>query len=188
MLFLIRKLRSPEEEKGGDQKDQKEQEQTTTVKALSKALEEARANEAAAKAEAEKLKTENGELVASIIDGGKKPNEAEQPPKKPDIPALREKLYGKKGKNLTNLEYIESTLQLRQAVIDEGGIDPFLPVGMNIKASESDIEKAEAVAQILGECVKEAKGDSGVFTALLQARIAKDSPALTQHLKKLGIA
>ena len=103
-----------------------------------------------------------------------------------DIKACREKLYGPKCSELSNLEFCETTLKLREAIIKRDGIDPFLPRGANIKPTDYDTQRAQAVADVMAECIKEANGDSGVFTALLQAKTNNDSPALVAHLKKVG--
>ena len=95
-------------------------------------------------------------------------------------------MYGPKCSELSNLEFCKLTLELREDIIKRDGVDPFLPHGANIKPTENDVERAQAVADVIADCIKEADGDSGVFTALLQARTNNDSQALTAHLKKIG--
>ena len=151
-----------------------------------KALKEAREN-SVPKADYEKLQKENKELVAQIINGeGSVGGGQQTPPQEADVEALREKLYGPKCSELSNLEFCKLTLELREAIIKRDGVDPFLPHGANIKPTENDVERAQAVADVIADCIKEADGDSGVFTALLQARTNNDSQALTAHLKKIG--
>lgn len=194
-MKLVRKFMYPDPagEQGGTPKAKEEKpksetkpEETDNV-ALAKALQEARAN-SVPKEEYEKLKDENKKLVSEIINGGDNAGNGQQdvPPQEADIEALREKLYGPKGSELSNLEFWKYTLELRDAVIKRDGIDPFLPHGANIKPTEFDAERAQAVAKVVKECIDEADGDSGVFTALLQSKINNDSQALTAHLKKIG--
>lgn len=186
-MNLVRKMYAPDAEvKGAEETKVTEPESPSTVE-LAKALKEQKEN-SVSKAEYEKLQQENRDLIAQVINGGGASDSGQGTPKEQvDIEQLREELYGPKGQQLNNLEVIEKTLQLRDAVIAKDGIDPFLPVGANIKPTDFDAERAQAVADVLAECVKEADGDSGVFTALLQSRLANDSIAFTNRLKKLGI-
>ena len=190
-MKLVRKYYCPDaEQKGKKESETKPEEQPVEEEssslALAKALKEQQEN-SVSKEEYEKLRKENKELVAQIINGEGAGNGQTPPPEEADIDALREKLYGPKSSELTNLEYCEIALQLRRAVIERDGVDPFLPHGANIKPTEYDAQRAEAVAQVIQECIDEADGDAGVFTALLQSKINNDSPALTAHLKKMGL-
>lgn len=193
-MKLVRKFMFPDAEgaQGGEpapegkKKSEVKPEETDKV-ALAKALKEAREN-SVSKEEYDKVVAENKALVSEIINGGDGAGNGQQevPPQEADIEALREKLYGPKGAELNNLEFWKYTLELRDAVIKRDGVDPFLPHGANIKPTEFDAERANAVAKVVKECIDEADGDSGVFTALLQSKINNDSQALTAHLKKIG--
>ena len=184
-MLLVK--RSPDEDQAnaGPKPDKKPEENSNLE--LAKALKEAREN-SVSKEDYEKLQQENRDLVNQIIngEGGAGNGQAKAPKTEADIKALREKLYGPKSSELTNLEFCDLTLQLRDAVIEVEGIDPFLPHGANIKPNDLDVERAQAVADVMKQCIQEANGDSGVFTALLQARTNNDSQALTAHLKKIG--
>ena len=175
----------PAKEKGG----QKPQEDNEKI-ALAKALKEAREN-SVSKEEYEKVRAENKRLVSEIIngEGGADNGQQKAPEKDPDtvIKELREDLYGSKSSELSNLEFWEKTLALRKAVIEKGDPDPFLPVGAKISPDEDDVSKANNVAEVVEECIKEADGNSEVFTALLQSRTNNDSPQMVLRLKKLGI-
>ena len=172
---------------GGDPKpeEKKEKKSEQSNVELAKALKEAREN-SVPKAEFEKLQKENKELVAQIINGEGNVGNGQPTPEKVDIKALREDLYGPKGADLSNLDFWKKTLQLRNAVIEQEGYDPFLPHGAKIKPNEQDVERAEAVAKTVEKCIEEANGNSEVFTALLQAETANDSPSFLAHLKKIG--
>ena len=194
MLFvrgLLKLFPDPKGEGQGDpkpeeKKDKKPEENSNLD--LAKALKELREN-SVSKEDYEKLKEENKKLVAEVINGeGGAGNGQATPPHDldADIKAYREKLYGPKASELSNLEFCETTLKLREAIIKRDGIDPFLPHGANIKPTDLDTQRAQAVADVMAECIKEADGDSGVFTALLQARTNNDSQALTAHIKKVG--
>lgn len=116
-----------------------------------------------------KLQTENKKLLDALVNGQQIDIEPEE---KPDINELRRKLFDKDG-NLSNLEYIDTALKLRKALIDAGERDPFLPYGDRVNVTAEMYDKAQAVADGLQECVDFADGDSGIFTAQLQ-RITKD--------------
>ena len=194
-MKLVRKLMFPDAEgpQGGDPKVEEKKksevkpEETDTV-ALAKALKEARENTVSKEAY-DKVVAEKEALVSEIINGdgngnGQKPNPEQQ---EASIEELREKLYGPKCSELSNLDYWKYTLALREKVIDSGDPDPFLPVGSKISPTTEDVEKANNVADVVQQCIEAAEGNSEVFTALLQSRMNPDSPQLTLRLKKLGI-
>lgn len=111
-----------------------------------------------------KLKEENAKLLKSLING--ETLEGVAVPEKPDIEELRKDLYN--GIDLTNLDYVSKTLELRDEIIAGGGKDPFLPWGEKISPTQQDIEAAERVAKVLRECIDYAEGDSLRFTSELQ--------------------
>ena len=168
----------------------KPNEEDTDKVALAKALKEAREN-SVSKAEYDKVVAENKKLVSEIINGDEHDGSGQHkvPEKDPDtvIKELREDLYGPNCSELSNLEYWTKTLALRKAVIEKGEPDPFLPVGAKISPDEDDVVKANNVADVVEQCIKEAEGNSDVFTALLQSRTNNDSPQMVMRLKKMGI-
>lgn len=117
------------------------------------------------KADYDKLKKENQELLDSVLNGAEYENPA--PEEKVDINKLREDLFA--GDN-NNLEFVEKALKLRTELIEKGEPDPFLPVGKQITPTDDDIASAERVAKVLQECVDYAQGDSQIFTTELQRR------------------
>ena len=172
------------EQKTEKEKNEKKPEENSNLE-LAKALKEAREN-SVSKQEYERLQQENKRLVSEIINGEGNVGNGQPTPEKVDIKALREELYGPKGADLSNLDFWKKTLQLRNAVIEQEGYDPFLPHGAKIKPNEQDVERAEAVAKTVEKCIEDANGNSEVFTALLQAETANDSPSFLAHLKKIG--
>ena len=190
-MLLVKKIllfkRSPENEQtNGDPKPSEEKPGQQDNVALAKALKEMR-EKTVSKEEYERVVNENKKLVSEIINGdGGAGDGQSNPPEKADIKALREELYGPKGSDLNNLDFWAKTLALREAVIEQEGYDPFLPHGAKIKPNEQDVERANAVAKTVQKCIDEANGNSEVFTALLQAETANDSPSFLAHLKKIG--
>ena len=174
-------------EGGGDPKPEekeKEKKPESSNVELAKALKELKEN-SVSKEDYEKLQNENKELVAQIINGEGGGN-GQPTPEKVDVKVLRDELYGPKGADLSNLDFWKKTLQLRQAVIEQEGYDPFLPHGAKIKPNQQDIERAEAVAKTVQECIDKSEGSSEIFTAMLQQETANDSPTMIAHLKKIG--
>ena len=117
----------------------------------------------------EKLEEQNKQLLDAIINGNGDPDDKDKAEVLPSIKELREDLYGGK-KHLSNLEYWEKTLALREALMAQGETDPFVPAGKRITAENSDFEAAERVATVVKECIEYAKGDSAIFTSELQRR------------------
>lgn len=123
----------------------------------------------------EKLKQENKELLDTLINGGQV--EMIDPASKPSIEELRKGLFSKEAadKGMTNLEFVTKSLELRDAIIESGGTDPFLPVGKGIELTRDDYEAAEFTAQQFQECIDIAQGNSEVFTAELMRRTVDNS-------------
>lgn len=190
-LKLVMKLYAPDpdEGKGKEPSDPKpeEKEPEEDKVSLAKALKEAREN-SVPKSEYEKVVAENKQLVSEIINGGGEGNGSATPETtKVSVEELREKLYGPNCGELSNLDFWKYTLQLRDEVIKRGEPDPFLPIGAKITPTDADVESANRVADVVQECIKEADGNSEVFTALLQGKTNGDSIQMQMHLKKLGI-
>lgn len=95
----------------------------------------------------EKLKQENKELLDTLINGGQVTNIMEAPTK--SIQEMRNELFSKEAadKGMTNLEFVSKSLELRDAIIESGGTDPFLPVGKGIDITRDDYEAAEFTAE-----------------------------------------
>lgn len=121
----------------------------------------------------DKLKNENKELLDALVEG--KQIELPEQEKAPDVNELRKELYNPDNE-LSNLDYVSKTLQLRKAVMDAGGQDPFLPIGDRVTVTSEMIDQAQTVADVLQECVDFAKGDSGIFTAEVQRRTKDTMP------------
>lgn len=121
------------------------------------------------RSEYEKLKAENKKLINAVVNG--QPSEELQPAKhsQKDIDDLRNKLFNSE-KDLSNLEYISAAVELRDALMENGQPDPFIPVGKQISPTRDDIEIAEKCAQVYKECIEFANGDSEVFTNELMRR------------------
>ena len=118
----------------------------------------------------DKLRLDNKRLIDALANGTQLEGKVE-----PKIDAVekrnevRSKLFSK-GSNLNNLEDCKTAVELRDALIENGEKDPFLPFGHNVVATVSDHETAERVANVMRECIDYADGDSDIFTNELQRR------------------
>ena len=121
----------------------------------------------------DQLLNEKKQLIEALKAGNQITEVVEEKPV--DINELRYELYGKPEQSMSNLEYITKTLQLRNAIIEAGGEDPFMPNGSGYTYDKTDAEKAAYVAQVFQECVDYAEGDDQLFTQELMRR-TKDDP------------
>ena len=98
-----------------------------------------------------------------------------------DVQELRNELF-KENSELTNLEFIEKSLKLREALLKEDpSNDIFVARGHNISPTQADYDTAERVAEIYAECVDYANGDSELFTQELMRRT---NDAMPQHARR----
>ena len=122
------------------------------------------------RSEYEKLRAENKKLIDAVVNG--QPGQEEQvvvKHTKEQIDDLRNDLFNS-PRELNNLEFITKAMELREALMENGEPDPFLPVGKQISPTRDDIEGAEKVAQVYKVCIEYAEGDSEVFTNELMRR------------------
>ena len=122
------------------------------------------------RSEYDKLRAENKKLIDAVVNG--QPGQEEQvvvKHSKEQIDELRNDLFNS-PRELNNLEYITKAMELREALMENGEPDPFLPVGKQISPTRDDLEGAEKVAQVYRECIDYAEGDSEVFTNELMRR------------------
>ena len=132
------------------------------------------------RSEFDKLQKENTALLQALADGGQIDLAEEEEEAAPDVKELRNKLFSM-DEDLTNMEYVETALKLRKALMDSGEADPFLPIGSSREVSnrelESEQEAADRVAEGLQHCLDYAEGDSSIFTSELSRIIREDSGA-----------
>ena len=122
------------------------------------------------RSEYDKLRAENNKLIDAVVNG--QPGQEEPAVvkhSKEQIDELRNDLFNS-PKELSNLEYVTKAMELREALMENGEPDPFLPVGKQISPTRDDLEGAEKVAQVYRECIDYAEGDSEVFTNELMRR------------------
>ena len=108
----------------------------------------------------DKAMENNRKLLEEIVNGRKR-EEPAPVEEKVDIQQLRKDLYG--GKEMTNLEYWQKTLALREAIIDAGKYDPFLPYGHKVAPTYEDRQRLENLVNVVQGCIERANGDSKIF-------------------------
>ena len=118
----------------------------------------------------DKLREDNKKLLDTIVSG--QSLEQTEVKEEVDVDALRKELFGKSRKDLSNLEYVDKTLQLRKALMERGEQDPFvMKAGRTSSPEAEDFKKAERVASVLQECVDIADGNDSVFDNEFQRRL-----------------
>ncbi len=123
--------------------------------------------------EYDKIRDENKKLLETLVNGGTLEASTEATPKA-DIKELRHKFL---NTEMSNLDFWKTTLDLRDAIIESGDKDPFLPFGQKIAPTPEDRQKAENVAAVVRECIDYSAGDPEIFTNELQRRTIDVMPA-----------
>lgn len=144
----------------------------------------------------EKLKKENKSLLSALIDGKVTPEveKAMDRQKEPgtDVNKLRERLFSPDS-NLSNLEFVKTTLELRKALMEKDGpeADIFLgkfdpSIARSPAEMAEEMQLADDTAKKLQEVVDASNGDPSLFQGLLQGVLVDDSAVLmaVQNRKK----
>ena len=120
--------------------------------------------------EAEKRRADG--YLAAILNNREEDVAASESGEKVDPEEIARKTFVEDN-NMTDLEYVENCLKIREARLAAGEPDPFLPDDPDDKAYEI----AQNVADVFEDCIKGANGNNATFMALIQSRM-KDSPTL----------
>lgn len=129
------------------------------------------------KAEYNKVLEENKQLLNAMVNG----ETINQPQQEPavDVNALRKELF---SKEMTNLEYAEKTLQLRDELLKRGERDPFLPNGRNYIPNDFDAMEADRAADALQHCIDAAQGNPAIFQNELQRILVDRVPVRKNNI------
>lgn len=114
-----------------------------------------------------KLVEENKQLVNALANGEHRDEDDEEHEPSADIAA---RLFAKSPKYRNDLAYFTDVLAYRDALIEEGGEDPFLPFNHEYQPTAQDAEYAQRIADSLRECVEYANGDPSIFASELKRR------------------
>lgn len=131
-----------------------------------------------------KLKDENKQLLDSLINGNQVTIQNDKEVTWDDIKNMRKKLADV-DHPLSNLEYAQTAVELRDALLEKGEKDPFLPWGHNISPTDEDCIKADRVADVFKQCIEYAEGDNELFTNELQRRTNDAMPLKSAMKNKL---
>lgn len=162
-------LFATEEEAKQNEIEEKENDNNQYIEALA----EMKKN-SVSKEEYEKLQEENKKMLQAMIDGEQ--ITIESPKADVDtnerIKTLHKEMFSTDCQ-LTNLEYCQKALELRELIIDRDGedADPFLPHSHNYLITDSDREASKRVAKELQDAIDKANGSAQVFTATLQDKL-----------------
>lgn len=128
-----------------------------------------------------KVKAENKRLLEALANNQQINQSVIQEPVDKD--KLRADMF---SGDLDNLSYAKTILKLREAIIEEGGNDPFVAVGQKVIPTGEDYECAERVARVMQECIEYADGDSQLFTQELNRRTIDNStrPSNKQSIRR----
>lgn len=118
--------------------------------------------------EYQKILDDNRKMANALANGINYSGEEAKEPV--NIDELRDKLFSPEHQRKTNLQYFTEVLQLRDALIEAGENDPFLPFNREYIPTQQDMADAERIATNLKECVECAAGDPAVFNVELQRR------------------
>lgn len=126
--------------------------------------------------EYDRLARENRILVAAAAQQPSMGTGRQDRPSRKD---LIEKVTS--GKQLSNLEYAEAYLAIREDMLENGEEDPMY--GVRITSVTADDERVardsiERVVKVLQHCVEVADGDSSVFDTEFQKNIVNDPVAM----------
>ena len=140
------------------------------------------------KEEYDKVVADKKVLVKALSGEGPVPEGVQEKAKPADIKELRREFLNAGEENLSNAEYIQKALKLRQAIIDEGGIDPFLPSGAKVNPTPKDIEGANKAAEAFQSWLDAATDEKGkvdpeLFNAFMRKGIADDNAMVTARLR-----
>lgn len=116
------------------------------------------------RAEYDKAVADKNKYLKALIDGSQIDTPAAEPV---DVGVLRADLFG--GEELDNLTYCKKALELRNALIEQEGIDIFVGSGSKLTPTDADYIAAQRVADAMQSCIDAADGNSSVFTAKLMS-------------------
>lgn len=126
----------------------------------------------------DKVRDENKKLLEAMVNGKYEESSSTEDTAKPSIQELRNKAYGKGCEDLSDLEYVTTVLDLRDALLEEEGIDHMIPSGKKYSPDLNDQHCAQKAYEALRHCVDVADGDNEVFIQELTRITIDNGPKL----------
>lgn len=126
-------------------------------------------NTTVSKEEYTRLMEENKKLADALANGLPYEQKGDTEEEKVDVDALRKNLFVNPKYN-SDLEFFNDLLTLRKGIMEEGGVDPFLPTNPEYIPNEVDSERAQFIADEIQNAIDYAQGDKEVFRVELQRR------------------
>lgn len=117
------------------------------------------------------LMEENKNLLESLVNGEVVAPAAPEVEKPPIEDLVREM----RGRNISDISFVEKALEFRDRVLEETGEDCFVSKGHNITPTQESYIAAQKTADIYKECLEYANGDNQAFINELQRRMV-DNP------------
>ncbi len=115
------------------------------------------------KAQYDKLRDENKSLLESLVNGKTMESSSTEEASKPSARELSDKLNKMSKDGTLNLATITTSLQYRDAYIEEFGQDPWCLTGKDSQPTTQDYLDMEETAQGLKQLVEIANGSQEVF-------------------------
>lgn len=112
-----------------------------------------------------KLREENKKLLNSLVNG--ETIQAQQVEVKPNVEELIQEVITDHPK-WNDLQCAQKLLDLREAMIDSGLVDPWLPQGHDTPIKPDDYYTAAHVEAKLKECINKADNTSSIFLSQLK--------------------
>lgn len=125
-----------------------------------------------------KLKEDNEKLMRALANGE---SIQVEPPKTANIEELRKEYFSFEGK--TDVQVAKDILALREAIMERGDQDPFLPNGRGAQITEQDRHDAQAVADLLQYALDNSGDDNAVFLAQFSSKLI-DNPMTGSKRKR----
>ena len=129
-----------------------------------------------------KLMEENKNLLNSLVNG--ESVAAAAPSQQNELPPIQDLVNEMRGKQLSDIEFVEKALEFRERVLEETGEDCFVSKGHNITPTQESYIAAQRTADIYRECLDYANGDNKVFMNELMRRMPNDGPVAQSRYKR----
>lgn len=113
-----------------------------------------------------KLKEENRKLISSLANGTAYDGGSSSDVKPVSLEELTESFY-KDYRRMSNREFAERMLEIRNRTLEETGKDLFMPSDAQYIPTQDDINTVNGLVEGLQNCINYANGNDSVFNSEL---------------------